>query len=248
MSARVHEDVSHNLRHSATLDSLTDSRLRYNVAELRGILKHSATQTEVSVSIRPMVDEALQVEASGPLPTEIEREISELKSSWDSERTRFQQRERLLIAQMNAMRDMESESRNEEQVRVSVVCKSLELNLRVLDVSYDCVSWTISALEWGRDDKVIGFVQSRGVFRKGSSCELTGEQLDLVLPKSAGQVSLLFRFIARSSDRSQLHFPLVLGEWMSPLFIPCLKDNGSTEVMLVTLEEVGVTSFELVFH
>ncbi len=248
VSARVHEDIAHTLKHSATLDSLVDSRVRYNTAELRGILKHSSTQTDICSNMTPMMDEALQVDQIGLDPSDFENEIATTRALWESERTRFQQRERLLIAQMNAIRDKESESQRESQVRVLLRCKSIAFNLRALDQVYDNVSWTIAALEFGRDDKVVGSAQSNGVVRKGSSCEVTAEQLELDLPRSAGQMKLLFRFLARSSENSKTNFPLILGEWSSPLFIPCLKEDGTVETMLATLEEVGVASFELVFR
>jgi hypothetical protein len=247
VSARIREDVSHKLKHAMTLDSMVDSRLRYNAAELRGILKHIATQTDFCVSTPPKIDEGLQVEDSLTNSQNLERELFALRASWESERVRYQQRERLLIAQMNAMRDLDVENQNEPHVRASLSCRSIEFDLNTLPSRYDRVAWTVASHDFTKDDKVIGIVESNNVLRRGSSVEVTSEQIDLHFPRNTGQVSLHFRFLARSSDPSPGNFPLIIGEWMSPLFIPCLKDKETIETLQLNIEEVGVASFELVF-
>ena len=250
ISAIRRDDVSHNLRHAATLESMVDSRLRYNAAELRGILKHTFTQTEPSVGLKicERHDEELQVTSDGDELPRLREEIKSLRLSLDSERCRFQQREKLLISQMNAIRDLGSGLESQEIVVMSLSVKSFEFDLQSLPPVYDRVTWTVSCMESARDDRILAVAQSNYAVRQQSSLEVMRDPCDVKAPRSAGQVTLHFRFLAQSSSADQPQFPLILGEWMSPLFIPCLKETGTVESMPVTLEGVGVATFDLVFR
>lgn len=249
ISAKIHEEWPNKLKHAVTLDCLVDSRLKYNAAELRGIIKHTSCQTSDSFvnATCCRIDQASQVHALGPSPQELDFELDALRLTLEGERSRFQQREKLLIAQMNALRDMESATSSDIKTRLSFSAKSVEFDLSMLPEQYDRIEWSIACQELGRDDRVLDVVYSNSSFRIKSSVEITSDPIELHVPRAAGQVALFFRFLARSSGSSKSLFPLIIGEWSSPLFIPCLKEQGSIDTVLATVEGVGVASFELVF-
>lgn len=250
ISAQTREELSNNLRNAASLDPLVDSRLRYNAAELRGLLKHTSCQTMDTCvdTIFLRLDQASQVDGLDISSLEFDSHLAELRSTLEAERCRYQQREKLLISQMNALRDAESTIMSDVKIGLSISAKALEFDLSAIPESYDRILWSISCLELGRDDRVLAVGNSNSTIRNKRFLEITTEPVELRVPRSAGQVSLFFRFLARSSGQSNANFPLIIGEWSSPLFIPCLKDLGSIESFQVLIDEVGIASFDLVFR
>ena len=107
ISAQEWRTSSPSVRASSLMDPLSDNRIRYNLSELKGIVKHVGSQTDNTMasfgtsSAIELLGMKEHPDAHGGLQQRLDLVTAELEIM----RERVIEREHLLIAQMNAIRD-----------------------------------------------------------------------------------------------------------------------------------------------
>jgi len=251
VSAKERWTKSSDLRAAVALDPLVDARIRYNLAELRGAMGHVGVQTDMSEVWVPKIvyDAPIQTETSEITRNEVRAQISDLVEQFASERERFVERERLLIAQMNALRDLQARENNRaaDFIKFSLTLTAIEFDLSTIQLGYDVVEVIISVLRGGRRDDVVCISETTTLpITSDRGVKITTYPIELHGPRNTGQVSLMFLFTA--SSRTRELFPLLLGDQMSPPFIPELKEDGLIDRITLTLDRVGIAKVDLLVH
>lgn len=227
------------------VESSDDARLRLNAAELRGRVRSSASQTEFLRFISDSVDADVQADFPPELDTALEKRVLELSVALDRERMRAAERERILIAQMNGIRDQQVESRqlHSDEMTVSLTAIGAQIDCSRIPREYDVV-WTVVSLVLAVDhEKTVAVIPSdKGVISK-DHVEFSESPVCFRVPRDTGNVFLHVSVVA---DAVKIPvFRLILGEWGSPAFIPCLKELKRPESIRAPLPGLGHIDFEL---
>jgi hypothetical protein len=251
ISAREHHASASKLKIAFSMDPIVDSRLRYNAAELRGILGHVAVQTENSGLMMQKVvyDVSTQAVSDEDVLASSEERFERLLQQFSVERERMYDRERLLIAQMNALRDLHAQENLNPNVyaELKITVNKIEFDLSILPRGYDVLELMISVVLAGRRDRVL----AQGgpmilTISSTKSVNVIRSPLSIPISEQVGQISLLFDF--KVSSKNHELYPLVLGEWVSPPFIPNLRERGEITSMLAVIDRVGLANIELLVN
>lgn len=242
---------SMTIQAASKLEEYSQSRFRFNAAEFKRSIRHSSTQTDPSNDnrvTRPTIDKGDQADMMTSVITQLQDEIRNAYYELKKERERCADRERLLIAQMNAIRDQQAmeEKHLTETAKLVIACKQSDVEPKKIPVGLEVVGLSLVVNETGdsgSDGRYLGYARADvgGIYRNG--IEFGFESLSIVIPRNASQCVVHFEFVAKSDDASQ--FPVVLGEWMSPAFVPSLKERGKAEILRAILPLIGTIDFEL---
>ena len=206
-------------------------RLRYNTNEFQQLLKHVAVQTDMHASALNSVDSGgEQVDFESDSLAVLQAELRGLNEQMMREREKASERERILIAQMNALRGAHREEGATLIVRIRVLGVSIQIEG---NSEYDKVSLDVGNIE-------IPF----GVLDKGEVKVKSGEGWFAEIQTDSGIVNLALVCIVRATGSGK--FPLILGEIGFPPFTPSLKEKGRNENITLHFPNLGDLYTELV--
>ena len=220
-------------RLAAELDN-GHERLRHNVAEFRGVLKHVSVQTDVRHSSTTM-DECEQADFESQTISDLQRELQTVWADFKRERERASERERMLIAQMNAVRDS---TKLYEELKVCVSVISVDLNLDLVAPEYTQVILEVRLGQQSEDEATIATLGANREITMGSA-----PFCNLQVNRNIGQVSLLCVLKAKGTVNN---FPIILSQIGYPPFIPSLKQRGHAQKITVHFPEIGQLNTELI--
>ena len=234
---------------SPILDSrASDSRLRINSSQLRGHISHAYIQTDLRFESFSGVDEGTQVDSMSELVGSMESEISDLRRELQSNATRCADRERILISQMNAIRDQQlyAKSVTDDELVISVALVEIDLqvsaNDHVLDTMYLIIN--LSDAETGA---VHCSVQTETFALQMQTKQPSQRLVSTVrINRNVGQSNVGVMGYAFSTVDDSI-FKVVIGEWTSPPFVPCLKETRNPERLNVLFPRMGAIVVELVY-
>jgi hypothetical protein len=225
-----------------------DDKLKFNSLQLRGLVSQAETQTDLHIKDVTGVDADTQVNMLDDEIARLRSEVDRLLTSLESEVMRSGDRERILISQMNAIRDQQAivRRRSETEISISVRFHHLDLNLKKLPIHADSVSFSVSAVDVLDEQVIFSKATDPKDIDQVSESELYSVQLRLGVPQDTGKMYLLFSGCAfeRGNDSA---FKVILGEWASQPFVPSLKDLHQPEMLRVLFQACGIIDVELIF-
>jgi hypothetical protein len=221
------------------------------VSEFRGNIRHAFAQTDIHYSTSESSDVSIQVDTFSNQVVNLKSELDDLMDSICRERSRNANRERILISQMNAIRDQQLYDKNgdADDVTIAVRITDTELRLDRIPRAYTAIRFQVKLLR--RDDAD----ESAFTIRKFEPCPIQ-DPVHLILPElpmhfrvphKCGQMSICFQFFASSEFEPDM-FDLFLGEWASPPFVPCMKETRKPEISRMIFPKFGVLDIEVVFN
>ena len=206
---------------------------------------HSSAQTESSVINSVGVDEAMQIDATTAILEQLRDEVRVASAQLIREREKSAERERLLIAQMNAIRDQQLIASAAAESRLTLTFTSLvcDWDTGKIPPQYSAVFMSVLAVDTTEGENIIGSsVLQQGQLSSAPRC--WGEvPFNMQLRTSTGQIFLKITFHAKSDNESD--FPILLGEWNSAPFVPCMKEKGRSERFNVRLPLLGSIQLDL---
>jgi hypothetical protein len=147
---------------------------------------------------------------------------------------------------MNGIRDQQVTGRGSRsnEITITVISKGAQIDCSRIPTEYDTVWLVLSLVDAAEHEKVIGTVQGeKGVISK-DHVSLVDTPLRFRIPHDTGQVYMHLSLIADSMHQSV--FRLILGEWGSPAFIPCLKQFQRLETLRAIIPDLGYVDLELI--
>lgn len=229
----------------------TRDRYQYNISEFRDNIRHAFAQTDIYHSTSESSDVSIQVDTFSNQVVDLTSEISDLMDTICRERSRNADREKILISQMNAIRDQQlyDKKGDADDVTIAIRITDTELRLDRIPRVYTAIRFEVKLLR--RDDAD----ESAFTMRKFEPCPIQ-HPLHLLLPElpmhfrvphTTGQMSICFQFFASSEFEPDM-FDLFLGEWASPPFVPCMKETRKPEISRMIFPKFGVLDIEVVFN
>lgn len=240
--------VPRNLRDVSIRVRDVEDKFKYNTLQFRGLVSAAEAQTDVHIEDGNRVSAETQVNLFDIEINNLKGEISMLQTQLENELIRSTDRERILIAQMNAIRDQQVvvQRRLEKAISITVRLYNFDLNLSRLPVICDCVSFSVSAIEAVDENPICSRITEFKDIDLIVESKLADIQVRTIVPQDAGKMYLLFTGYAfkRGDDSC---FKLVLGEWSTQPFVPCLKDLHKPEMFRILFPACGVIDAELIF-
>lgn len=226
-------------------------RYQYNISEFRDNIRHAFSQTDIHYSTSESSDVSIQVDTFSNQVVDLTYEIGNLMDSLYRERSRNADRERILISQMNAIRDQQlyDKKGDADDVTIAIRITDTELRLDRIPRAYTAFRFEVKLLR--RDDAD----ESAFTIRKFEPCPIQHPPHLLLpelpmhfrVPHTCGQMSICFQFFASSEFEPDM-FDLFLGEWASPPFVPCMKETRKPEISRMIFPKFGVLDIEVVFN
>ncbi len=236
-------------------DPYAGARAIRNTIELRGELVHTSSQTDAAMipSIQVGIDENTQADMDIVSESKA-ADISQLLASIENDKLRYMEREKLLIAQMNAIRnqhlygDQELRLDTSRDLSVNIVLSGGDLSMFQISPVYNRVRLDVRLVEGMDQTRILASGKTKESPMIDSLVEWTKHPLSLSVQERIGQITLVVSSFASSSMQSDGKFrlyPILLGEWMSPPFIPSLKEKGKSFPMHALFGDLGFVNFEL---
>jgi hypothetical protein len=256
VSSRETRDYHTSLRDAAKKDPTADIRIRYNTAEIRGQLKHSSSQTEDPLLCgnksprEQWTQSELDTRYDSPSST---TELLAVQSTLDLERRRFLEREKLLISQMNALRDQhiytDGELRLDLDSRMILTVTVTGGSFRDLSVppSYSRCSLDVRIMESTKRECIVSFSKTKSSSFSCPDFQWDASPLHLSVSRSSGPVVLWLVVVLSPPDSTQKesNFPITVGEWISP---PFSVMTGTQRPFHAILDDVGYMNLDVSVH
>lgn len=244
ISSRETWDQMRELHMAAARDEYGNARAIRNSAELNGRIKDASSQTDftLSASTGPCADEGIQVGVSDPA------KIGEVIPCFQTERARYIEREKLLISQMNAIRNNSPNvgATTTSQTSIDIYVRGGQLSGFQLSLNYNRVRLDIRMVEGMDLGRVLMSGRTTESSMVDSNVDWTKQPVRLYSPDSSGQVSLLVSLIVSAETKLVGMYPMILGEWLSPPFIPSLKVKGLPISLHAIFSDSGYLNLELI--
>jgi hypothetical protein len=221
-------------------------RMRLNRLEFADKIKHSAIQTEppdgsFRIGIQTK-DQWVQIDSDSEMLRKLQSEIREAYVQFDRDKARYSERERLLIAQMNALRDTQSDCSG-SSLTILISFKGLNLERSRIPLEHRIITLETTILNADGTQQILPVTVSSDGKIEQSGILPPSLPLSIPVPHKTGLIKIHFRIIAASLNMAM--FSTILGEWVSPPFVPCLKEKGSGENLRAILEGLGSMDIEL---
>ena len=246
-SVAAQEIRKRDLRDETSSDSIRTSALRlsYNSAEFRGSLRHQSVQTEVHRESLIGTDSSQQVDFTRDEIADLKDQLERHRLDLDVEREKSSDREKLLVAQMNAIRDHQMRTKAEEEfsIHLTVSVKRVGIGEAFIPSGYDQVWVILSGSDAGDSDECSRISRSEMGLMTSNELRITQVPIQLNVPKAAGQYTLYMKIHLGASDGSK--YEVTLGECKFPTFVPCLKERGTSEIHKLQLASIGFIEAEL---
>ena len=226
----------------SSLDAREDIKLVYNTAELRGVVRHACTQTDPTFSVQKGIDEVQEVEEESKVHEDMIFLSNQVK--WEKEKAA--ERERLLIAQMNALRDSEMVSSDGIFEKFAVQVRFCGGSLSVSDLSseYDRIKVDLRArdplqLNSSEDTQSIelGRIDANGHVEVA----MTSESLALTRHYETLSITCTLRATSSVDDR----ISKLLGQASYPSFVPTMRTRRHPEKIMLVFNGIGELHTEL---
>ncbi len=221
-------------------------RFRYNQSEFREKLRHSAAQTETCIRIPSGTHQSVQVGEINESVSAIHRDLAQAQRELQEVRTRCSDREKILISQMNAVRDKDlaDNERNVDKVTVTLRLMNCQFALENVPSDYETISVSAHAIEQESNESVIGLKRFKPMTltRENPSIPL-GDFAKMVIPRNTAQMYLLFT--VRASCRSM--YDMILGEFLCAPFFACMKELNKPECLQLSSHRGDRLEVELTF-
>ena len=223
-------------------------RLQYNSAQFRDRIVHSAIQTDLQRDCFDGVDADTQVNFLGEHIKLLQDELTNLYARLDSFTSRFAARERILISQMNAVRDQQlvEKSKMADEITACLTFKTLEIDNSGSSPALDSAEFSVGVVDSSSDVMLSMVKTDSSDFELIEKLEVRNLSAHLKLRRGIGPVYLSIVGFAFSNLDKSLR-KIVLGEWASPPFLPCLKDLHKPETLLIVFQGFGTVEAELTF-
>jgi len=240
-----------SLRDLHSDSSMQESRrfsscLAYNSAEFRQALRHQSVQTEMHRHHAGGNDRCIQVDLLAEGFQTLQDELDQIHTITSDERGKSSDREKLLVAQMNAIRDQQALSRSEDGcfVDVKLTPSSITIGESFLPAEYDEVWIVLSGVEVGEGSQCSRVTTGDTGHITGTEIVLSQMPLVLRVPTSIGLFILTASVHLGSHNGGK--YELVIGKCTFPAFVPCIKEKGKSEFHRVPISSIGFLEAELV--
>ena len=238
----------------ATNGSLTEQEkaarmLRYNAFEFRDLIKHISTQTEGVLhelgegSSSISTDAMFEVEVESVTIAALREEIRRVYQLIHREKERSGERERILIAQMNALRESELDHRMKEKLVLRFIIPTSAIDCERIPFESSIVWYSVNLVEVGDSAQVISVGVSDDGRATHSKITFPDTWTSVQVSRLVGNVYFEIILFAKSDDATS--FEVVLGRWVSPQFIPALKERGRSVAYTAHLGLIGALDIEL---
>lgn len=240
--------VPRNLRDVSLRVRDIEDKFKFNTLQFRGLVADAEAQTDVHIEDGDRVSAETQVNLFDDEINNLKGTVNRLVSQLENELIRSTDRERILIAQMNAIRDQQVvvQRRLEKTISITVRLYNFDLILSHLPVTVDCVSFSVSAIEAVDENPICSRMSEPKDIDLIGESKLADIQMRTIVPQETGKMYLLFTGYAFTRDDDS-SFKLLLGEWSTQPFVPCLKDLHKPEMFRILFPACGVIDAELIF-